>query len=252
MWLQARREIGLDAAVDGTLLPAACDDGSFGAARMATSDIGRWEKAILLKLGLREALAEHFGTHSAKATLLSWAAKAYLSPHHRRLLGSHVDRDEKSMLTYARDALAGPLSKLGAILQAVRQRRFHPDESRSGRWAPAQFSAQALQQCDDSTEDEMGVVEESEANKAGSEEDMVGEADSDLPDFSPERDLTAEGSGETPAKLTTVEGKQQPSTGTPRPLPEVDAEASPTGVVVCAGCGARDEEDLHQCLTCYE
>ena len=43
------------------------------------------------------------------------------------------------MLTYARDAMAGPLQKLGMIFAAVREHRFFPDASRSGRWGPAQY-----------------------------------------------------------------------------------------------------------------
>ena len=50
------------------------------------------------------------------------------------------------MLTYARDAMAGPLGKLGTILEAVHERRFNPDASRSGRWVPAAFSSKALHQ----------------------------------------------------------------------------------------------------------
>jgi len=126
-WLEAREVLNLNAMDDGTLQPAAYEDGTFGDGRMTTSEIGQWERAVLRKLGLEEAESTRFGTHSAKATLLSWAAKADLTPHHRRLLGAHVDKDEQSMLTYARDAMAGPLEKLGLVLQAIRERRFNPD-----------------------------------------------------------------------------------------------------------------------------
>ena len=143
-WLKARDHMGLDAEQDGTLMPEACEYGVFGTGRMSTSEIGRWERSILMKMGIPEAASPQYGTHSAKATLLSWAAKADLTPHHRRLLGSHIDKDEKSMLTYARDALAGPLGKLGTILQAVRERRFNPDASHSGRWVCAAFSSASL------------------------------------------------------------------------------------------------------------
>ena len=133
-WLDARAVLGLNAQSDGTLMPAALADGSFGQARMTTSEVGLWEKAILTKLGLGDLLTVSFGTHSAKATLLSWAAKADLSSHHRKLLGAHVDKEEKSMLTYARDAMAGPLMHLKRVFTAVRERRFLPDASSSGRW----------------------------------------------------------------------------------------------------------------------
>ena len=40
-WLAARAHLGLDAVEDGTLLPAAYEDGTFGAGRMTTSEVGR-------------------------------------------------------------------------------------------------------------------------------------------------------------------------------------------------------------------
>ena len=80
----------------------------------------------MVKMGITEATSEQFGTHTAKATLLSWAAKADLSTQHRKLLGARVDQDSKSMTTYARDAMAGSLSKLKLVFEAIRERRLTP------------------------------------------------------------------------------------------------------------------------------
>ena len=145
-WLGARAALGLNAEIDGTLMPAALADGSFGLARMTTSEVGLWEKAILTKLGLHDLVTASFGTRSAKAILLSWAAKADLPSHHRKLLGAHVDKEEKSMLTYARDALAGPLRHLQKVFIAVHERKFLPDASRSGRWVDEKASQPASSQ----------------------------------------------------------------------------------------------------------
>ena len=80
---------------------------------MSTSETRRWGRAPLAKIDVIDAESGRFGTHSAKATVLSVPAKADLSPNHRKLLGAHVDREERSMLTHARDALAGFWRSLG-------------------------------------------------------------------------------------------------------------------------------------------
>ena len=79
-----------------------------------------------------------FGAHSPKSTALSWAANADFPLLDRTLLGGHVPREYRSMITYSRDALAGPLAKLDNVHGAVREGRFFPDSSRSGRWVTPQ------------------------------------------------------------------------------------------------------------------
>ena len=44
-------------------------------------------------------------------------------------------------LEYSRDALAGPLALLESVCNAIRVGRFHPDETRSGRWAKDESKA---------------------------------------------------------------------------------------------------------------
>ena len=106
-----RLKLSLNATTDLTLVLELLGVEAIGGGRVSTSVMGLWERAALAKIGVIEAESERFGTHSATATLLSWAAKADLSPHHRKLLCAHADREERSMLAYARDALAGPLEK---------------------------------------------------------------------------------------------------------------------------------------------
>jgi hypothetical protein len=133
-WLKLRAFAGCDAAVDGTLMPEVLSNGEFGGARMTTQD-----GTLILRKLLRDAgvaSVEAYGTHSAKATLLSWSAKAGLSNTDRKLLGGHADSKDKSMDEYSRDVLAKPLVALGVLLQDVRSGRFNPDATRSGRWQP--------------------------------------------------------------------------------------------------------------------
>eukprot|EP00971_Amphidinium_carterae_P264330 5243508-Amphidinium_carterae.1 len=75
-----------------------------------------------------------FGTHSCKATLLSWAAKFGLPMDQRALLGGHVGGHQVSTLVYSRDELASPLRSLELVLTNVRLGTFDPDSTRSGRW----------------------------------------------------------------------------------------------------------------------
>ena len=66
-WIAARKQLQLNAEADGTLMPSLLADGSFGAGRMSTSEIGVWEKSILTKLGLcSTADASTLGTHSRR------------------------------------------------------------------------------------------------------------------------------------------------------------------------------------------
>ena len=133
-WLKLRAFAGCDAAVDRTLMPEVLSNGQFGTARMTTQDGTLILRQLLRDAGVSDVGA--CGTHSSKATLLSWAAKAGLSNTDRKLLGGHADSKDKSMEEYSRDVLAKPLLALGALLQDVRTGRFNPDATRSGRWQP--------------------------------------------------------------------------------------------------------------------
>ena len=75
------------------------------------------------------------GAHSLKATCLSWCAKAGTDRGHRRLLGYHVKRDDKSMETYSRDGMAAPLRDLKHVIDMIGDGSFDPDSTRSGFFA---------------------------------------------------------------------------------------------------------------------
>ena len=143
-WLEKRRVVGIDAATAQCLQPVILCDGSLGSARMSTGEVLRWDKWVLAKVGVEPEFVAVVGTHSAKSTLLSWAAKAGLRHGWRRLLGGHAAGKDKSMLEYSRDALAQPLRELEGLLEAVRIGKFRPDATRSGRWSGAAASGPAV------------------------------------------------------------------------------------------------------------
>ena len=123
-WLAVRKRMGLDAGVDQTLMPRPLLDGSFVGETITTSEGGRWLRIVAQKIGIS---LENKGTHSCKATLLSWCAKAGVNHTSRRLLGGHAKPKDTSVLEYSRDALAGPLRDLGRVLDLVRSKRFQPE-----------------------------------------------------------------------------------------------------------------------------
>ncbi|CAJ1368378.1 unnamed protein product, partial [Effrenium voratum] len=72
------------------------------------------------------------GTHSCKATALSWMAKANVDRHIRRLGGYRVAPGDRSMTEYSRDAQSPVLHALSGLYLAIRGGLFSPDASRSG------------------------------------------------------------------------------------------------------------------------
>jgi hypothetical protein len=137
-FIELRAKAGLHAEKDGTLLPNPLSGGGFGGGRLSTAAGGVWLKTVFSKAGFDVAGR---GTHSAKATLLSWLAKAGVGMAARRLLGGHAKPGDRSALEYSRDALAGPLRELEKITTLVRMGQFNPDETRSGRWTTAAATA---------------------------------------------------------------------------------------------------------------
>ena len=136
-WLRLRAAVGLDAAQDGCLMPGVLTDGCFSTSRMATDEVAGWVRVLAREEGASDDLVALMGSHSLKATLLAWAAKAGMDMQHRRLLGYHAAPGERTPLEYSRDAMAAPLRALRDIVDCVRDGSFDPEATRSGRWARA-------------------------------------------------------------------------------------------------------------------
>ena len=132
-WLRLRKAHGLNAA-GGPLMNAIKVGGQWSDARLRSQEAATWIAEILRRHGAPILPGQKFGTHSAKSTLLSWCAKAGVRLDVRNILGYHSAGAAESSLLYARDALAGPLRALERVLVHVREGRFHPDDTRSGRW----------------------------------------------------------------------------------------------------------------------
>ena len=133
-WLDARKEAGYHAEGSQVLMPAEAANGA------KAWDIGMSapQLSLLIRRLLNLAGADlggvEYSSHSCKATVLSWLAKAGASMGTRRLLGGHIKVGEKTPLEYSRDALAGPLREAENLVAKINGGEFNPDATRSGRW----------------------------------------------------------------------------------------------------------------------
>ena len=135
-WLDAREKVGLKASPGRFLIPSMAAGGIAALldVPMSAPQVTAALRNALEVAGVDDDRVQQITSHSLKATLLSWLAKAGASVASRRLLGGHIKPGEKSVLEYSRDGLAGPLRELVEIIASVREGRFNPDAARSGRW----------------------------------------------------------------------------------------------------------------------
>ena len=110
-------------------------DGQFTpGCKMETDEIAIHLRETLIEWGISPDEARKYTSHSMKATLLSWIAKAGGPMKARRMLGYHSKGTDKSTLVYSRDVMAWSLRHLGKTLRLVQKGMFDPDCTRSGYW----------------------------------------------------------------------------------------------------------------------
>ncbi|OLP75752.1 hypothetical protein AK812_SmicGene44402 [Symbiodinium microadriaticum] len=85
-----------------------------------------------LLLGLETKGDIRVGTHSCKATALSWCAKYGLGHGPRKLLGYHIPRADRSMAVYSREELSSPVRSLVKVIREISSGNFDPDLTKSG------------------------------------------------------------------------------------------------------------------------
>ena len=95
-----------------------------------------WLKNLLRAAGSSVPAAAAYGTHSCKATVLSWVAKAGVARELRAILGYHARGVGGTELVYARDNMAHPLREMDKVLEDIRNNKFFPDHTRSGMYRP--------------------------------------------------------------------------------------------------------------------
>ena len=85
-WLAVRAKLGMNAA-EAPLMPSINKSGTFGKARLKTHEAVVWLRELLIKVGAPAMASQLIGTHSAKCTVLSWAAKAGLGISCEKAIG---------------------------------------------------------------------------------------------------------------------------------------------------------------------
>ena len=101
--------------------------------------VASWIRTILQAAD--PSMGSDLAGHSAKATCLSWCAKANLGMDTRAILGHHSLGSRKSAATYSRDLQSGPLKELVSLLECIREGHFKPDLTRSGFWTSREGSS---------------------------------------------------------------------------------------------------------------
>ena len=117
-WLEVYAQVGLDITKKplGPLLPAPRADASFCARPLSTSEAATWLRALLQGTTDNET----FRSHSLKATLLNWCARAGFDKETRSVLGHHCSAISGSEVVYSRQLQVRALRKLALILRRVR------------------------------------------------------------------------------------------------------------------------------------
>ena len=142
-WLYHRELHGLSAGVGKPTMPAPVHGGGWSSLPLGPSEAAMWLREVLGEQRLVNP-AQAIGTHSAKATVLSWMCKAHAPGDIQRLAGYHVDPGSKSALEYSRDSQAPVVHFIEGMLLAIFSEMFVPDSTRAGRWHGCRSLEQAL------------------------------------------------------------------------------------------------------------
>lgn len=130
-WHDVIAETGVEVGNGKPLLPARTQDG-WHSLPLTAEAATHWLRALLQSEGdMEQTRVMGIGTHSLKATCLSWLSKWGTAPDTRRLLGYHVADRMSTMLIYGRDNTSAGLRELDEIVSAIRGGSFLPDSARA-------------------------------------------------------------------------------------------------------------------------
>eukprot|EP00435_Cladocopium_sp_Y103_P007613 s5414_g2.t1 len=138
-WQSARQELDIEDLSIFPLMPSPDEEGAPTVRPLSTVEAGKWLHVILQQQCTKMALQSplRYTSHSLKATCLSYLAKFGCSFEDRLALGYHTDQ-VRMALRYSRDGASRPLRVLEDCIAAIREGRFFPDETRSGRFLEKQ------------------------------------------------------------------------------------------------------------------
>ena len=130
-WLMCRSSMDLVVGAS-PVMPAPNISGAPTSRPLSTAEMKLWAHQLLQSDG-HTLESRRVTSHSCKTTMLSFSAKYGIEWTDRMVLGGHVAH-LKSVITYSRDSLARPLQLMANMLQCIRNGRFQPDNTRSGRF----------------------------------------------------------------------------------------------------------------------
>ena len=134
-WIKCMKLAKLDIGDKKPLLPAPNPAGGWQQLPITAEAGGTWLRSLLCTVGATKEAVAHYGTHSCKATTLSWLAKMGVDLPTRALLGYHSVGKSSTALIYGRDNMAAPLRILENVVNKVALGTFKPDQTRSGMLA---------------------------------------------------------------------------------------------------------------------
>lgn len=142
IWKDVRRQLGLKVGTNCPIFPAPMEDGTPGKRFLTSQERGKWLRALIQRQ-MDIAEDRKVSSHSLKCTTLSMLAKRGVSVEDRLILGYHTS-PFRIGLTYSRDAMSRPLMILEKLLEEVREGKFQPDVTRSGRFSSAAGSLEKV------------------------------------------------------------------------------------------------------------
>ena len=153
-WMRLRDNMGLTVSKQSPVMPAPNCDGTATKRAIDTEECKRWILLLLEGLNLE---GRRLTSHSCKCTVLSYLSKHGDNWEDRLILGGHAGQYAMA-INYSRDAMARPLRVLEALLLDIRESRFNPDETRSGRFSKS--AASILVKDESENEDAIEVITE--------------------------------------------------------------------------------------------
>ena len=168
-WYEVIAKSGVVIGKGRPLLPARTQDG-WHTLPLSAEAATAWLRKMLQSGGRSDnSRLYSIGTHSCKATCLSWMSKWGVDPDVRRLMGYHVADKMSTMLIYGRDNTSSGLRILDSITEAIRTDTFRPDANRAGMFperdvdeVPVQLSDSEGSSSEDSVDED---APEHEANE---------------------------------------------------------------------------------------
>ena len=207
------------------MLPSPLRNGGWNRLPLTAEASTAWLRHLLLKSGTDKHELEHYGSHSLKATLLSWLSKRGVPREIRAALGYHAKAVDGTEVVYGRDNMSAPLRVMTSVIDEIVDGIFMPDETRSGMLKKGVniiggFSVAASQDILQSDRNDGGAS--GSADTGDHQVELLEISDDAISDFSESEgscDESEPDHDDTEAAIATVVGRW-------RPIDDVDANST--------------------------